>query len=111
MAELYTALGVSRPQLESNSARGVGSNAQIFRPDVPGMNKIRAAAAVASLGVLLFVGGLFVGGGVAQANPPSPDPLAGWPEPLRALVVALSEPLVDVWNFFVDISYLIMLGL
>ncbi|RVW02661.1 hypothetical protein [Rhodococcus xishaensis] len=75
------------------------------------MNKIRAAAAAVSLGVLLLVGGLFVGGGVAKASPPGgTNPFVGWPEPARALVGVISQSLADVWNFFVGIANLIMFG-
>ena len=69
------------------------------------MNRTRATAVVALVGVLLFVGG-----GVANANPPGLDPLAGWPEPLRPLGVAIFGSLGDVWNFFAGIADLIMFG-
>lgn len=69
------------------------------------MNRIRAAAVVVSVGVLFVVSG-----GVAQANPPGPDPLAGWPESLRPLGVAIFGSLGDVWNFFAGIANLIMFG-
>ncbi|WP_164877599.1 hypothetical protein [Prescottella agglutinans] len=49
-------------------------------------------------------------GGVAHANPPGLDPLAGWPEPLRPLGVAIFGSLGDVWNFFAGIADLILFG-
>ncbi len=69
------------------------------------MNRIRAAAVVVSVGVLFLVSG-----GIANANPPGPNPLGSLPEPLWPLAAVVGQFFVDVWNFFSGIGNLIMFG-
>ncbi|QBJ97923.1 hypothetical protein ERC79_19715 [Rhodococcus sp. ABRD24] len=69
------------------------------------MNKIRTIAAVALVGVLLLVGG-----GVANASPPGPNPLGSLPEPLWPLAAVVGQIFADTWNFFAGIADLIMFG-
>lgn len=69
------------------------------------MNKIRAVAAVVSVGILFIVGG-----GVAHASPPGPNPIGSLPEPLWPLAAVVGQVFADVWNFFSGIGNLIMFG-
>ncbi|TJZ76102.1 hypothetical protein FCG67_19035 [Rhodococcus oryzae] len=60
---------------------------------------------------LLLVGVLsLLGSGVAAANPPGPDPLAGVPESLRPIAGAVIVFLGNVWNAFADVANFIMFG-
>ena len=47
---------------------------------------------------------VLLGGGVAGANPPGPDPLGSLPIPiadaLRAVLAPIVQVLVDTWNFW-----------
>lgn len=67
------------------------------------MNRIRAAVTVGLVGILVVLGG-----GVAGANPPGPDPLGSLPLPiadaLRAVLAPVVQVLVDLYNFGVSLS-------
>lgn len=53
---------------------------------------------------------LAVSTGVASANPPGPDPLAGVPEPLRSVAAAALQPFAGVWNTVVALVDLVGFG-
>ncbi|MCA1005522.1 hypothetical protein LCL87_07330 [Rhodococcus hoagii] len=67
------------------------------------MNKTRIAVTVGIVGILVLLGG-----GVAGANPPGPDPLGSLPLPLadavRAVIAPFVQALVDVYNFWSGLS-------
>ncbi|WKX02131.1 hypothetical protein Q3O43_29995 (plasmid) [Rhodococcus aetherivorans] len=69
------------------------------------MNKFRATVTVALVGLLSLVST-----GVASANPPGPDPLAGVPEPLRSVAAAAMQLFAGVWNTLVALVDLVGFG-
>ncbi|MBC2592404.1 hypothetical protein [Rhodococcus aetherivorans] len=69
------------------------------------MNKIRTFVTVVCVGAFVVVGA-----GVAAANPPGIDPLAGVPGPLRPLAAAVMDFVGNVWNMFADLANWVLFG-
>ncbi|OOL26650.1 hypothetical protein GQ85_43745 [Rhodococcus rhodochrous] len=69
------------------------------------MNKIRAAVTVALVSVFSFASA-----GIAAANPPGQDPLAGVPESLRPIAAAAMQLFANVWNTVVELMNLVTFG-
>lgn len=66
------------------------------------MSRVRAAPILGLVGALVLLGG-----GVASASPPGPNPYAGIPEPLQGLAHIVLPPIAgflqSVWNMGVAV--------